>query len=58
MPDEFYRWYQPLRDAYEILALDLIEKSWDVSRAKSIVPELSDYPNLRLPSMVNPKTLV
>ena len=58
MPDEFYKWYKPLRDAYEVLALDLIEMSWDVSRAKSIVPALSDYPNLKLPSMVNPKTLV
>jgi len=54
MPDEFFVWYKPLRDAYEVLALDLIEKSWDASRAKSIVPELSDYPNLSLPALVKP----
>ena len=54
MPDEFFKWYSPLRDAYEELALALIEKAWDTSRAKSIVPELSDFPNLNLPSLVKP----
>ena len=58
MPDAFYKWYKPLRDPYEELALDLIEKSWSVSRAKTIVPELGDYPNLRLPTMVNPSSVV
>lgn len=55
IPDEFYRWYKPLRDAYEELALDLIEKSWEASRAKTIVPELRDYPNLAIPNMINPR---
>jgi hypothetical protein len=55
IPDEFYKWYKPLRDAYEKLALDLIEKSWELSRAKTVVPELSDYPDLNIPDMINPR---
>jgi len=53
IPDEFYKWYRPLRDAYEELALDLIEASWKKSRAKSVVPDINDYPDLEIPSMTN-----
>ena len=49
--DEFYRWYRPLRDAYEILALDIIKSAWKESKEKSMVPELNEYPDLRIPDL-------
>jgi hypothetical protein len=55
IPDEFYKWYLPLRDVYEELTLDLIEQSWEKSRAKSVVPDIHDYPDLAIPNMVNLK---
>jgi hypothetical protein len=51
MPDRFYAWYKPLRDMYEAMAFDLIKKSWEEHRKKSIVPELQEYPGLKLPEM-------
>ena len=38
MPDHFFKWYSPLRDAYEELALDLMEEAFEKQAEKSSVP--------------------
>jgi len=51
MPDDFYRWYAPLRDMYEEMALDLIKKAWEEKKKDSLVPELAEYPGLAIPEL-------
>lgn len=51
MPDFFFEWYKPLRDAYELLARDLIKKNWAKLKEKESLPELEAYPGLALPPM-------
>lgn len=51
MPDDFYSWYKPLRDAYENLALNLMKERWRQVSDKSKALLLSDYPGLKIPSL-------
>ena len=49
LPDEFYKWYKPLRDAYEDLALELLKEKWQEISQSSKALLLEQYPNLQLP---------
>ena len=52
MPDEFYNWYKPLRDAYEDMALRLMMEEWDAVRDKSKLVQLEiKHPHLRVPDL-------
>jgi hypothetical protein len=51
MPDKFFEWYKPLRDAYEDMALALVMEKWDVISKSSHALILESYPNLKLPEL-------
>ena len=51
MPDNFYAWYKPIRDAYEDMALQLLKEKWDKISKSSRALILADYPQLNLPSI-------
>jgi len=51
MPDDFYEWYKPLRDAYEDMALNLLKEKWQQISKKSKAILLRDYPQLSLPPL-------
>jgi len=50
LPEPFYDWYKPLRDAYEQMALAKMEEIWDRLQDDSRAAILSDYPGLNIPS--------
>jgi hypothetical protein len=52
MPDPFFQWYKPLRDAYEDLALQLLQEKWEVLSKTSKAMILNNYPDLNLPSLI------
>ena len=51
MPDDFYQWYKPIRDAYEDLALELVKEQWQKLSKKSKALILENYPQLKLPRL-------
>ena len=51
MPDDFFQWYKPLRDAYEDMALSLVMEKWDAISKSSHALILESYPNLALPEL-------
>ena len=51
MPDWFYEWYKPLRDAYEKIALDMMMEEWDKTKEKSDVLDLRRYKELQVPKL-------
>ena len=51
MPDWFYEWYKPLRDAYEKIALDMMMEEWNKTKEKSDVLDLRRYKELQVPKL-------
>jgi hypothetical protein len=53
MPDTFYKWYKPLRDAYEKFALQLVQEKWEQlkSRSRILTSSIADIPEFNLPSI-------
>jgi len=52
MPDTFFKWYKPQRDAYEKLALKLVQEKWEQLKSKSrVLASVSDIPEFKLPSL-------
>lgn len=51
MPDDFFKWYKPLRDSYEKMARDLMVTEWDKQKAKSKTVSLKDYDGLEVPTL-------
>lgn len=51
MPNDFYAWYKPLRDAYEDMALALVREKWEEISKASKALLLADYPQLQLPPL-------
>lgn len=51
MPENFFKWYQPIRDTYAAMAQRLMKEKWGElkARGKSKVFELSEYPEMQLP---------
>ena len=54
MPDDFFTWYKPLRDAYEDVALALVKEKWQQISKESKSLLITSYPNLKLPEMTKP----
>jgi len=52
LPDSFYSWYKPLRDAYEQLALNLIREELHKIGKKSKAILLENYPELTVPKII------
>ena len=55
MPNDFFEWYKPLRDAYEDLALKLLNEKWELISKSSKAILLDQYPDLNLPTLVKMK---
>lgn len=53
MPNDFFEWYKPLRDAYEDLALQLLREKWAVISQSSKAMLIQNYPNLNLPTLTS-----
>ena len=53
MPNDFFKWYKPLRDAYEDLALRLLNEKWALMSKDSKSLLLDNYPDLHLPSLTH-----
>ena len=51
MPQDFFEWYKPLRDAYEDLALSLLREKWAILSKSSKALIIENYPDLSLPSL-------
>jgi hypothetical protein len=53
MPNTFYKWYKPLRDAYEKLALKLVEEKWEQFKSKSGVlsRSMNEFSELVMPRL-------
>jgi hypothetical protein len=51
MPDDFYKWYKPLRDEYERMARSLMKEEWEKQKGKSQVMSLDDYEALEVPKL-------
>lgn len=51
MPNDFFEWYKPLRDAYEDLALQLLQEKWAVLSKDSKALIIDNYPDLNLPAL-------
>lgn len=51
MPEEFFKWYKPLRDSYEDLALQLLQEKWEQLSKDSRALMLANYPDLNLPPL-------
>lgn len=51
MPENFYKWYKPKRDAYENMALNLMKEKWAKIGNESKALLLQDYPSLEMPKI-------
>lgn len=51
MPDDFYKWYKPLRDSYEKMARSLMKEEWEKQKAKSQVMSMEGYEDLQVPKL-------
>jgi len=57
LPNEFFKWYKPLRDAYAKMALKAMKERWEESKAagKSKAILLEENPELELPNLNLPR---
>jgi len=48
-PEDFFKWYKPYRNAYQIIALRLVKEEWEKKKGQSIVlqklKEIIDFDN-------------
>ena len=51
MPNDFFNWYKPLRDAYEDLALRLLNEKWELISKDTKALLLDQYKDLNLPKL-------
>lgn len=51
MPNHFFKWYKPLRDAYEKMARSLMKEEWEKQKGKSKAVSLEGYSELEVPSL-------
>ena len=51
MPNDFFNWYKPLRDAYEDLALRLLNEKWELISKDTKALLLDQYKDLNLPAL-------
>jgi len=51
MPNDFFEWYRPLRDAYEEMALKLMMEEWERVSKTSKAVRLEDYEELSVPEL-------
>jgi len=51
MPDWFFKWYKPLRDAYEEMAYNLMMEEWNKAKEKSDALDMNKYEALKVPAL-------
>lgn len=51
MPDQFFKWYKPLRDSYEEMALDLMAMEWQKTQGRSKIIQLENRPEMQVPKL-------
>jgi hypothetical protein len=59
MPTPFFKWYKPVRDAYQEVANKLVQEKWEQLKSRSrILASLHEMPEFNLPKLHRPKHII
>lgn len=44
LPNDFYKWYRPIRESYQVIAEELLREEWEKLKKKSkVLKEIQQY---------------